>query len=87
MMCRWRRGELVVPGEKPAKEFSLERLGVGGNYVWCLTIAVIFMELGGAKNLGGFWGFKFIIWGRASYKKEGAFVGGENSSSWHNRSE
>ena len=31
MMCRWRRGELVVPGDKPAKEFSLERLGVGGN--------------------------------------------------------
>ena len=31
MMCQWRRGDLVVPGDKPAKEFSLERLGVGGN--------------------------------------------------------
>ena len=27
-------------------------LGVGGNYVYCLFIVVIFMGLGGAKRLG-----------------------------------
>ena len=31
LLCRWRRGELVLPGDKPAEEVCLERLGVGGN--------------------------------------------------------
>ena len=36
------------------------KLGVGGNYLWCLVI-VIFRGLGRAKRLGGGGGFKAII--------------------------
>ena len=47
-------GELVQPGR--ANEDCLEvcfvELVVGGKYVWCLVIVVIFMGFGGAKILG-----------------------------------
>ena len=46
------------------------KLGVGGNYLWCLVI-VIFRGLGRAKRLGGGGGFKAIIWWRASHKEGG----------------
>ena len=32
------------------KGFALGGLEVGENYVWCLVIVVVFMELGGAKR-------------------------------------
>ena len=42
-VCEWRRGELVCPRGKSPEEVYLERLGLGGNYLWCLVIVVIFM--------------------------------------------
>ena len=33
-----------------AKEVYLGRLGVEGNYIWCLVKVVIFMGLGAAKR-------------------------------------
>ena len=51
------------------------KLGVGGNYLWCLVI-VIYMGLGRAKRLGGRGGFKVIIWGRARHKGGDQFLGG-----------
>ena len=33
-------------------DVCLMGLGVGGNYVWCLVIVVIFMGTGGAKRWG-----------------------------------
>ena len=45
-------GELVQPGG--ASEDSLEvcflGLVVGGNYIWCLVVVVIFMGFEGAKK-------------------------------------
>ena len=43
--------------EKPGKEVWMRELEVGGNYVQCLDIVVIFMGLGGAKRWKGdnFW--------------------------------
>ena len=77
VVCWWRRGELVWPGDKPAEEVHLERLWVGVNFTWYLTVVVIFMGLGGSKSLVGSGGFKVIIWGRASYKGERTiFFGG-----------
>ena len=64
----WRRGDLVWTGDKPAEKYCQVTLEVGGNYLWCLFIVVIFMRLGGAKRLGGGGGFKVIIWRRASHK-------------------
>ena len=66
VVCWWRRGELVWPGDKPAEEVHLNRLWVGVNFTWYLTVVVIFMGLGGSKSLVGSGGFKVIIWGRAS---------------------
>ena len=57
VMSRWRHGESVGDGDRPgdgyAEKVCLERLGVGGNFLWCLVIIVIFTELEGAKRLGG----------------------------------
>ena len=39
----------------------MEELAEGGNFVCCLIIVVIFMELGGTYRLGE--DFKLIIWG------------------------
>ena len=75
--CRWRHGELVWPRDKPVEEVCLGRLGVGGNYLWCLVIIVIFVQLVRAKRLGGQGDFKVIIWGRASNKGGGQFNGEE----------
>ena len=36
---------------RPSEEVCRGKLGVGGNYVWCLVIA-IFMGLGGAQRCG-----------------------------------
>ena len=63
--------------DKPAEEVCLGRRGVGGNYLWCLVIVVIFMQLAGAKTLGGWGGFKIIIWGTASHQGENNFYGEE----------
>ena len=49
----------------------LGQLGVGGNFVWCLIIVVIFMRLEGAFRLGG--DFRVIIWG-TSHKEMGPFL-------------
>ena len=54
----------------------LGRLGVGGNYLWCLVIVVTFMEHGGAKRLGGWGGFKVIIWGGQAITERTNFYGG-----------
>ena len=44
-------------------------LAVGGNYVCCLAIVVIFVRFKGAKELSGE-SFKVIIWcGNASHKE------------------
>ena len=44
LLRRWRLRELVWPGDKPAPDVCLGKLGVGGNYLWCLvTTVVIFM--------------------------------------------
>ena len=51
----------------------LGELAVGGNFVWCLIIVVIFMGLGIAYRLRG--DFKVIIWG-ASHKGMGPFLWG-----------
>ena len=37
---------------------QVNRLGIGGNYVCCLVIVVMFMGLGGAKRLEG-----HFLWG------------------------
>ena len=34
LLCRWRHGELVLPGDKPSDEVCLERLGIGENWLW-----------------------------------------------------
>ena len=54
MLCRGRGGEFVWPGEQVngLADVCLMGLGVGGNYVWCLVIVVIFMGTGGAKRWG-----------------------------------
>ena len=51
----------------------LGELAVGGNFVCCLIIVVIFMGLGIAYRLRG--DFKVIIWG-ASHKGMGPFLWG-----------
>ena len=56
MVRRWRFGELVCPGDKPAEEVCLERLQVGVNCLWYLAVVVTFMGLGGAKSLVGLGG-------------------------------
>ena len=61
LACHWTRGELVWPGDKPNEEVFLERLGVGGNSLWCIAIVVIFMGLGGTKGLRGLGGFKVNV--------------------------
>ena len=68
LLCWWRRGELVLPEDKPAEEVCLERMGVGGNCLWWLAIVVVFMELRRPKGLEGLGGFKVIIWGTASHR-------------------
>ena len=54
MLCRGRGGEFVWPGGQVngLADVCLMGLGVGGNYVWCLVIVVIFMGTGGAKRWG-----------------------------------
>ena len=56
-----------------AKKLAWGTLGVEGNYVWCLAIVAIFMELGGAKRSEG---LKVIIWW-ASHNGQRAFSWGE----------
>ena len=46
---------------------------VGGNYVGCLVIVVIFMGIEGAKGSSGE-SFKVIIWGGNASHKEGKFL-------------
>ena len=47
-------GELVQPGgaSEDFLEVCFVGLVVGGNYVWCLVVVVIFMGLKGAKTWG-----------------------------------
>ena len=47
-------GELVQPGEASGDclEDCFLGLVVGGNYVWCLVVVVIFMGFEGAKRWG-----------------------------------
>ena len=54
LLCRGRGGEFVQPGGQVngLADVCLMGLGVGGNYVWCLAIVVIFMRTGGAKRWG-----------------------------------
>ena len=40
----------TIEEKRPEKEVFLEKLVVGGNYVWCLAIITIFKELGGANR-------------------------------------
>ena len=59
---------------------QVSRLEVGGNYVCCLLIIVIFMGLEGAKRYGR--GFKLIVWreakgGNHKIKGRGALFIGE----------
>ena len=59
---------------------------VGGNYVRCLAIVAIYMELEEAKKYGG--GFKVTIWrgsvGKGPNHKEGtSFYGGVDPSIHH----
>lgn len=61
---------------QPCWRSLLGKLGVGGNYLWCIVL-VIFMEFARAKRLGGRRGFKNIIWGRVSYKGGDQFSWGE----------
>ena len=49
-------------------------LVVGGNYIWCLVIVVIFVGSAGAKRWGGL--FKVIIWGGNASLKDGQFLWG-----------
>ena len=48
-------------------------LAVGGNYVCCLAIVVIFVGFEGAKESGGE-SFKVIIWSGNASHKEGQFL-------------
>ena len=48
-------------------------LAVGGNYVCCLAIVVIFVGFEGAKESGGE-RFKVIIWSGNASHKEGQFL-------------
>ena len=52
------------------KRFTWWEWGIEGNYVWCLVVIVIFMELGGANR----WGrcFKIVT---ASHKGWTCFYG------------
>ena len=45
-------GELVQPGgaSEDCFEVCFMELVVGGNYVWCLVVVVIFMGFEGAKR-------------------------------------
>ena len=52
-------------------EACLVGLGVGGNYVRCVVIAVISMGIGGAKRYGE--AFKVKILRGASHKEEISF--------------
>ena len=70
MVCWWRPGELVWPGDKPPEEVCLKRFWVGVNCLWYLAVFVIFMRAGRAKCLAGSKGLKVMIWWRASYKGE-----------------
>ena len=47
-------GELVQPGgaSEDCLEVCFVGLVVGGNYVWCLVVVVIFMGFEGAKRWG-----------------------------------
>ena len=74
LVCRWRRGELVWPENKPAVEVCLGKLEVGQNYLWYLLI-VKFILLAGAKSLGGGEGFKVIISGRKNHEGGTNFCG------------
>ena len=74
-------GKLVQPrGGGRASEDCLEvcfvGLVVGGNYVWCLVIVVIFMGFGGAKR----WGMLQSLHLGWQYKpQEGIFYGNGSS--------
>ena len=52
-------------------------LVVGGNYIWCLVIVVIFVGSAGAKRWRGGGGlFKVIIWGGNASHKDRQFLWG-----------
>ena len=58
---------------KDCLEVCFVGLAVGGNYVCCLAIVVIFVGFEGAKGSGGE-SFKVIIWGGNESHKEGQFL-------------
>ena len=61
--------------------FAWRKIGVKGDFVWCLMIVFIFMGLGGVYRLGE--GVKVIIWG-TRHKGIGSFFnGGVNPSRHH----
>ena len=62
-------------------EACLVGLGVGGNYVRCVVIAVISMGIGGAKRYGGAFKVK-ILRGQAT-KRRSAFIKGIDPSLHH----
>ena len=65
-------GELVQPGgaSEDWLEVCFVGLVVGGNYVWCFVVVVIFMGFEGAKRFGN---FKVIIW-RWQCKPQGGTI-------------
>ena len=71
--------------EKPGKEACLERLGVGGNNVWCHIIIVRYLGPGGAyRCVGG--DFKVIIqrgWGNPQMVGLTFLLGGADLSRHH----
>ena len=58
---------------KDCLEVCFVGLAVGGNYVCCLAIVVIFVGFEGAKESGGE-RFKVIIWSGNASHKEGQFL-------------
>ena len=63
LLCQWRLGQRGLPGGP----------GIGGIYVWCLVLVVIFIGLGGAEVRSG---VKVIIWGRDKLQREGLILVG-----------
>ena len=73
--------KLAVGQCEQVDRFPRGELAVGGNFVRCLIIVVIFLGLGGAYRLAG--DFKLIIWS-ASHEGMGPFLwGGVHPSRHH----
>ena len=58
---------------KDCLEVCFVGLVVGGNYVCCFAIVVIYVRFEGAKESGGE-SFKVVIWGGNASHKEGQFL-------------